>query len=61
MDLQNVGLNSYDGVIVSPDSVEEIHSVRDDRLILLTLRSLLDQCKFRVAWRSHGGSRSAAV
>eukprot|EP00965_Chrysotila_dentata_P003460 112405-Pleurochrysis_carterae.AAC.1 len=44
MNLQNAELNHHDGVIVNTNSVEVVHSVRDDRLILLTLRDLLVQC-----------------
>eukprot|EP00965_Chrysotila_dentata_P072712 2403458-Pleurochrysis_carterae.AAC.1 len=44
MDLQNAGLDNHDGVIVNTNIVEEVQSVRDDRLILLTLRNLLVQC-----------------
>eukprot|EP00965_Chrysotila_dentata_P041137 1365176-Pleurochrysis_carterae.AAC.1 len=44
MDLQNVGLDNHDGVILNTNSVKEVQSVRDDRLVLLTLHNLLVQC-----------------
>eukprot|EP00965_Chrysotila_dentata_P143224 4732640-Pleurochrysis_carterae.AAC.1 len=44
MNLQNVELNNHDGVIVNTNIVENVHSVRDDKLIFLTLRNLRVQC-----------------
>eukprot|EP00965_Chrysotila_dentata_P018953 631900-Pleurochrysis_carterae.AAC.1 len=41
---QNVGLDNHDDVIVNTNSAEEVQSVKDDRLILITLRNLFVQC-----------------
>eukprot|EP00965_Chrysotila_dentata_P213236 6187516-Pleurochrysis_carterae.AAC.2 len=42
MDLQNVRFHNHDGVlVVNTNCVEEAHGVRDDGLVLLTLRDLL--------------------
>eukprot|EP00965_Chrysotila_dentata_P241929 6204578-Pleurochrysis_carterae.AAC.1 len=43
MDLQNARFHNHDGVVVNTDRVEEVHGVRDDRLMLLALRNLLVQ------------------
>eukprot|EP00965_Chrysotila_dentata_P034784 1157819-Pleurochrysis_carterae.AAC.1 len=43
MDLQNARFDDHDRLVVNANRVEKVHSVRDNGLVLLTLRVLFVQ------------------